>query len=212
MIIQYIAVCNAVRNFHKNDTLGHENPNIRFNDKEFFLAKSFKTYLCESISCKPTSEIFWYYKFNITVEKDHWLLAIETTHESRLRELNWKILCNIYPTNILLTKLGIAPNNKCSFCTDTVDYIEHFFVECHKICKVWKLVADRFYVKFGVNVRISNEEALLGIIRKDGFSKAMLKYINHLILVAKMCVGKYKYGTPSDITFMFDKECIIRKL
>ena len=37
---------------------------------------------------------------------------------------------NIYSTNILLSKLKVKENSKCSYCTDTVDVIVHYFVDC----------------------------------------------------------------------------------
>ena len=36
------------------------------------------------------------------------------TNEARLIALNWKILSNIYPTNIFLAKIGKARSYKCS--------------------------------------------------------------------------------------------------
>ncbi|XP_076468368.1 uncharacterized protein LOC143299124 [Babylonia areolata] len=36
--------------------------------------------------------------------------------ETRLKEVQWKILHNIYPTSILLHKMEIMENNKCSIC------------------------------------------------------------------------------------------------
>ena len=55
-----------------------------------------------------------------------WLLSYKCTQETRLRVLQWKILHNIYPTYMLLSKMKVKENSKCSYCTDTVDVIEHF--------------------------------------------------------------------------------------
>ena len=41
------------------------------------------------------------------------------TGDYRLRVEEWKILHNIYPTNILFSKLKVKENNKCSYCTGT---------------------------------------------------------------------------------------------
>ena len=48
------------------------------------------------------------------------------TKESRLQLLHWIILHDIYPTSILLHKIGICSSNKCLFCGE-VDYLELFF-------------------------------------------------------------------------------------
>ena len=34
--------------------------------------------------------------------------------------------------------MGISENRNCKFCTDEIDYIEHFFWFCGKINLIWK--------------------------------------------------------------------------
>ena len=55
---------------------------------------------------------FWRHNLNIEVE-DYFLTAYEATNESRLRLLHFKFLHNIYPTDILLEKMGVKDTNKC---------------------------------------------------------------------------------------------------
>ena len=55
-------------------------------------------------------------------------------------------------------------------------------------------------------------ESLLGIINRNEFSKIQVKYINHLILVAKLCMSKYKYGKQVEVSCLFEKECLNRKV
>ena len=47
---------------------------------------------------------------NLRVElnENYWEVAIRCTRETRLRVLHRKILHNIYPTNILLRKMGLV--------------------------------------------------------------------------------------------------------
>ena len=49
-------------------------------------------------------------------------IAITASKESRLRLLHFKVLHNIYPTNILLYKMKIKTTNKCEYC-NTFDFI-----------------------------------------------------------------------------------------
>ena len=65
-----------------------------------------------------------------------WSIPYKCTKETRLRTLQWKIMSNIYPTNILLNKMGIAPNRNCTRCGHG-GYIEHFFVECPAVRPLW---------------------------------------------------------------------------
>ena len=51
--------------------------------------------------------------------KKTWSLLQMYTGDYRLREEEWKILHNIYRTNILFSKLKVKENNKCSTTTTT---------------------------------------------------------------------------------------------
>ena len=55
----------------------------------------------------------------------------------KLQMLQWK---NIYPTNILLSKMKVSKNNKCSYCTDMVHVLQHFCAECPVVQHFWTFV------------------------------------------------------------------------
>ena len=84
----------------------------------------------------PNAIAFWERKFTVGVPKNVFELAWKCTQETRLRTLQWKIINNIYPTNILLNKMGIRNTSDCTTCK-TKDYIEHFFVNCTLVKPLW---------------------------------------------------------------------------
>ena len=101
---EYNVVFNAVSRFLRQyppTDLEADHVRVLFNDNRCTIAKMFKIYLTERNYCTPTSVRFWYNKFNIEIDQLYWELAVITTKESRLREIHWKILSNIYPTNFL---------------------------------------------------------------------------------------------------------------
>jgi hypothetical protein len=175
-------------------------------------AKQYRLYLSENKYSSPCSERFWLNKFDVTITENHWNLARTTTAESRLKELHWKILHNIYPTNTLLFKMRLSASDKCPYCIGITDYIEHFFFDCNKIKPVWNCVHDAFYAKFGKNVTLSQKEALLGVLDRHDMTSVMRQFLNHLILIAKMSISKYRYGTPILIQVIFKREVTLRKL
>ena len=166
-----------------------------------FIEKSYRVPCCIQ---------FWQNKFNIEITEWNWLIVRKSTKESRLIELHWKILHNIYPTNIVLYKMGIVPNTKCFYCKDKTDFIEHFFFECNKISHIWKLVAQQIYKKHNIKVKLEAVNVLLGF-NSDTYSDMIVRYINLLIIIAKMCIGKYRYGTPLDISIL-ERELDLRGL
>ena len=72
-------------------------------------------------------------KLNVNIQ-DYFSIAHECTKETRLTLLHFKFIHNIYPTNILLNKMGLVTANNCLWCSG-VDYIEHAFFQCAKLKK-----------------------------------------------------------------------------
>eukprot|EP00916_Digyalum_oweni_P020964 GHVL01034892.1.p1 GENE.GHVL01034892.1~~GHVL01034892.1.p1 ORF type:complete len:109 (-),score=6.87 GHVL01034892.1:316-642(-) len=108
--------------------------------------------------------------------------------------------------------MGIRMNNKCSFCPDKIDFVEHFFYECSAIHPIWERITNKVFQQYNVNIKIDVQTALLGYMKTPGMSNNLVNYINLLIIVAKMCVGKFKYGKPIEIVCMFNSELDLRHI
>ena len=102
-------------------------------------------------------ESFWRRKYEIEI-KPFFKMAKSASNESRLRLLHFKILHNIYPTNILLHKMKIKASNHCKHCGKT-DYVEHFFFHCGKLAGFWKLVAHSVQRITGIDMNIDEKMA-----------------------------------------------------
>lgn len=216
LYLEYIVVRSAVSEYIKKSNYDPNQPvlnrqnNLLFNKTSIKSARQFREYIVEEKYTTPRSINFWRDMFGINVDQSHWNLAKNVTQESRLRELHWKILHTIYPTNVLLYKIGIRDSVRCPFCPTEIDYVEHFFVNCKKIKVLWRYVEQIIYEKYKIRIVFGVEHILCGYI--NGADSIKCKYINHLILIGKMCISKYRYGTPTDIIIMFDKEKQIRNV
>ena len=62
---------------------------------------------------KPCRTGFWQRTMHISSTDWHLKVAVKCTKETRLQALHWKILHNIYPTNILLNRIGIFESKYC---------------------------------------------------------------------------------------------------
>jgi exodeoxyribonuclease III len=171
-------------------------------------AQQYRKLITKSKTPQPTSTFFWQHRFNYSLDDNNWLLALRSTKEERLRLLQWKILHNIYPTNILLQKMGIKDNNLCETCGD-IDYLEHFFWGCPKMRQFWKYVEQIIIRKTGINVKITEEIVLFGYNINE-CKKEINKTINHMLLIGKMTISKFRYGDGYDINYIFDHETSIR--
>ena len=160
---------------------------------------------------EPTANLFWERKFNYNITESTWLAAREASKEIRLIELQYKLLHNIYPTNIMLQKMKVTHTNKCSYCTDTVDYIEHFFYECQYVTPLWVHVTNIIRNVTNINLRsVSLFDALFGL--QQQCSKTDKKNANLLILIAKMTISiAKKTNTSTPLILLFDQQKSLRE-
>ena len=123
--------------------------------------KDFRQLLTEyTQSCSVN---FWKKRFDTEIDNRYWEVAFNANQETRLKVLQWKVLHNIYPTNILLHKMGIANSETCNAChSGEMDYKEHFFFTCEKINPIWQLVKKEILLRTDSNITISLDTALLG--------------------------------------------------
>ena len=174
--------------------------------------RQIKTMLPEySLTGIPCSSQFWKRKFDILPDKFTWARAKDVTKETRLLVLHWKILHHIYATNIILNKMQIKGDNKCSYCTDKVDYIEHFFYDCPTVQTLWKYIEEKISTKLNIQFTLSVTNVLFGVAKSNHLS-SNYSYINNIILIGKMSISIYK-KTESVIPLqhIFDKEFGIRQ-
>ena len=161
---------------------------------------------------KPNAFYFWQRKMNVTLDEKIWLIPYKVTKEIRLRELQFKINHSIYPTNILLNKMKLAQSNKCSFCADNIDFIEHFFFECNKIHIFWKSVEQFINLKIEEPVTLDCKSAMFGI-SENKLRKRDFDFVNHVILVAKMSISiAKKTNNISAVGTIFENAVNIRNI
>ena len=118
-----MTVRTAITTFLRNNanTIEHMENTMTHKSKQLLTPKSFRTHINNLKYTEPCAVRFWKNKLDIDITEQVWNIPILSTKESRLRELQWKILHNIYPTNILLLKMELANNNRCALCDMEID-------------------------------------------------------------------------------------------
>ena len=214
LIFQYNAVYNSLSADWRNPAVvgnfGEVTANFRGQDLPQVTTKFVRDSLVQSRAKPPCCINFWTRRFPLFDVSNTFLTAINATKEIRLRVLHWKITHNIYPTNILLHKMGLSNTENCNLCEEK-DYIEHFFCECPRVNRLWKRVElEVSEVLGGEIIQLTTRQKLFGVVRGD-LSNYFINKVNHLILVAKMCISKYVYGDYNDIIRLFEYELALRK-
>ena len=144
-------------------------------------------------------------------DPDIWCLARDCCDETKLLELQWKILHYIYPTGTLLHKMKIRNNDLCSFC-DEIDSMSHFFVSCHIARAVWEDAEKSVSKICGKKVTLSERNKLFGILLSDNFDFNNRKLVNKVILVCKHTISKYKFEKIGSVKLMLEHQLSFRGL
>ena len=176
-------------------------------------AKTIRLSLQEKMAdkTKPCAHNFWANKLGLQLTDNIWGLAKNVTKEIRLKELNWKILHNIYATNIMLHKMKYRTNNKCCLCPNKIDFIEHFFYDCLKVKQFWNYIEYYIQRKIGTRPKLMMKGVLLAYDNPN--TKKENNRINHIILIGKMCISIFrKTGCKTPLNIIFENQIISRKV
>ena len=98
-----------------------------FCNRKINTAKDFRKALIFMHDSGLCTNGFWGRKFGLEIDEHIWSIPSLVTKETRLRVLQWKILHDIFPTNLLLCKMKVRDDQRCPCCNDVVNYNEHFF-------------------------------------------------------------------------------------
>ena len=153
---------------------------------------------------------FWKSQLDVDVTK-YFSVARQATAETKLRNLFFRTLQNIYPTNLFLHRINIKSSPFCSFCNE-IDNLIHMFFSCSQLTLFWNMVNSIINKIVNTKVCIQPKVALLGFLKEDiGCSRKRINDANHLILIAKLSIIKYRTSSFKNLDFIFRFELSLRK-
>ena len=144
--------------------------------------------MVDKIFQPPKSEQKW---LEITNENLDWstiyIIPFKVTLNQRLRYFQFRILHRIIGVNKLLFDMGIASNNKCSLCSESIETISHLFWECN-ITK--KFILQIQNSMLNDKIRITKQLFLFGS------NDVTLKEYNYIFLYAKYFIFTVRDFVP----------------
>ena len=105
-----------------------------------------------------------------------------------MRSFQFKILHRTLTTNIFFKKCNIKQDDKCTFCKNEPESIEHLFWDCNFVQKFWKNVSEKFKPYFNFTSALNKKNVLLGVTH--GVHKEL---INLIINLCKRYIYKTKF-------------------
>ena len=128
-----------------------------------------------------------------------------------MQTLQWKIIHNIYPTNVTLNRIGLSLSEKCRFCQDT-DSIDHFFITCPQLVSFWLSVKNFIYSLLDSHIVLTNKDILLGATKNNNKKIHVIdfKKLNEILIIAKFSISKYKVDINQNLQIVFENELFLR--
>ena len=156
-------------------------------------------------------ENMWENRLGFKIHPHTWKNLFNHQKETKLVEIQWKILHNIFPTNILLNRMGLKESEKCDFCQEK-DFVEHAFIKCKRLHNLWEKVNKDISIKLNKTIFLSEKVILLGVEQEiTGLSDTEVKFINTVITITKFAIIKSKM-TKMNTFQILDHELILRKI
>ena len=84
-------------------------------------------------------------------------------------------------------------------------------IACISVTPLWAMINDKIKQVRPAHRRLTEEQQMFGVKSED-FPRHIVKYVNHMILVAKLCISKYKYGDYYDILRLSTFELSLRNI
>ena len=105
--------------------------------------------------------------------------------------------------------MGKVDSSNCNYCA-VRDYVEHFFCECIVVRQIWQLAEQKIESICGYHITLSDINKLFGVKSID-VPSCYCREINTIILIVKMCISKFKYGSYHDMCSLFEHELKLRE-
>jgi exonuclease III len=111
--------------------------------------------------------------------------------DNKTKDLQYKIIMRIVPTNSLLYKMKKVNSPSCVFCMLEQESLEHLFFECLEVKNVWLYVFSEWEKITGNIIVPTLETCILGIL--DTSVKHYVA-LNCVLLIVKYYIFKCKYA------------------
>ena len=106
-----------------------------------------------------------------------------SSHLTKLRYFQFKILHRIIGTNDFLFKIGFVVSNLCTFCNEECEDVPHLFWSCRVTLKFWRDVQSTVFKKW---VNLTLKDVIFGILNMENH------VLNFVILHGKQYIFNAK--------------------
>jgi hypothetical protein len=146
---------------------------------------------------KPICAMKWCDRYHIKIDdwKEIYILYKEIK-DTKIKAFQFKILNNLLPCNLYLSKIGKSETNRCSYCNQ-LDDIMHYLSNCPATAMLWQQLGRWWSNLTGQQIVLTERDIIIGLDPRR--ERLEMEYqLNTIILAAKWKVHANKQmGQPT---------------
>ena len=141
----------------------------------------------------PRGKFVWSSSFTDINWKTTWLLPHKFAICNKIKEVQYNILHNIYPTNTFLSRFSNT-DVKCAFCHVEEETTMHLFFECQFSQVFWKKMENYITLQSNLLINLKAKDVLLY------YNEKKIQHLTNLIiLIAKFHILNSPKAAPSSL-------------
>ena len=121
--------------------------------------------------------------------------------ETSLQSLQYQILNRYYPCKEILNIWYKDQDDKCDYCKEDIDSIEHYFFHCKQVKQIWVDLMFLFRDSYGVHFNLKCLDVIFGVMNTS--NDDILTALNVCTLCCKMFIRTKKLNGDNVIFIEF---------
>ena len=105
----------------------------------------------------------------------YYILPFKCLRNTTIIWFQYRLLHRILATNTFLHMIHYTDSNKCTFCTNEPETLQHLFYDCSVVRKLWKSVENFIFEKNRSYRHTKKDEIIFGIL--EGERKYVLNWL-----------------------------------
>jgi hypothetical protein len=100
-----------------------------------------------------------------------------------MKAFQFKVLYNIIPCNLYLSRIGRSNTDKCPSCNEVEDLV-HYFIGCPHATNIWLQIRRWWKGITGQDINITEQDIILGL-KKRNFKIIKQEQLNKIMTLVK---------------------------
>lgn len=138
---------------------------------------------------RPACKSYWNSKFYELNWNKIWMMPFKYCINNKIKEVHWKIIHNIYPTNSFTSKI-LDTDEKCTFCNTEIETLDHLFYNCVFSQELWLKLETFLSQKTSYDIKLEYKNIITYYSNKEN---AVEHIVNLWVLFGKFHIHRVKF-------------------